>query len=410
MSMARIVVANAALLDVEAGQMRPGTSVVVDGDRIVEVGGKQTVAAGAERIDARGRTLMPGLIDAHAHAMLSSLDLEALQHQPLTLTAQQARLNLEAMVRRGFTAVRDAGGADHGLAQAVDDGLIQGPRLFVSGRMLTQTGGHGDLRPIEAHRPPETCTHSVYGFAHIADGVDAVRTAARQELRRGAAQLKLMASGGVVSPSDPLRSVQYSAEEIGAIVAEAESWGTYAMAHAYAPEAIERAVSAGVRSIEHGNLLDDETAALMARHGAFLVPTLVAYVKLAELGPELGLPDHSRRKLGEVIDQGLGSLGIARRAGVEIGFGTDLLGPLQSHQSDELLIRAEVQEPLDILRSATLVNARLLGLPGELGMIAPGAYADLLLVDGDPLQDLKVLTGPGDHIDLVMRGGNVVKG
>lgn len=407
--MARTVITNALLLDMETGDARPRTSVVVDGDRIVDVGNVRAALSDAVEIDAKGRTLMPGLIDAHAHAMLTSMDLESLQHQPLTLTAHQARVGLEAMANRGFTTVRDAGGADHGMARAVESGLIKGPRLFTCGRMLTQTGGHGDLRPIEGQQPPETCTHSVYGFSHIADGVDAVRKAAREELRRGATQLKIMASGGVASPRDPLRSVQYSPQEISAVVEEAVSWGTYVMAHAYAPEAIGPAVRAGVRSIEHGNLLDESTARLMANLGAILVPTLVTYVKLAELGPGLGLPDHSLRKLDEVIDQGLDSLRIAKGAGVQIGLGTDLLGEAQAHQSEELAIRAKVLDPLEVLRSATVVNARLLERPGELGVITPGASADILLVDGNPLDDITRLTGQGDHIDLVMRGGEVLK-
>lgn len=406
--MPRVAIVNAVLLDVHTGDRHPDSVVVIDGDRIVDVTRGGAGPRQAELIDARGHTLMPGLIDAHAHPVLWSMNVEELVHEPLTLTAQHARASLEAMARRGFTTIRDAGGADDGLARAVAGGLIRGPRLFVSGRMLTQTGGHGDLRPREMQRAADPGAYLTYGFSHIADGVDAVRRATREELRRGATQIKLMASGGVASPSDPLESVQYSPAEIAAIAEEATSWGTYAMAHAYTATAVQRAAQAGVRSIEHGNLIDRDTATLLAERNAFIVPTLVTYAKLAELGPSLGLPEHSRRKLGGLMDAGLESLRIAAKAGVEIGFGTDLLGETQRYQNDELAIRAHVLSSLDVIRSATVVNAKLLRRVGELGVITPGASADLLLVEGDPLDDIGVLTGQGEHIDLVMRGGEVL--
>ena len=235
-----------------------------------------------------------------------------------------------------------------------------------------------------------------------------MRKAAREELRSGIAQLKLMAGGGVASPSDPIWMPQYSEEELRAAVEEAAAWRTYAMAHAYVPEAIGRAVRAGVRSIEHGNLIDAESAELMARRGAFLVPTLVTYERIAAVGRALRFPEASLRKLHDVIAAGLTSLEIAARAGVPIGYGTDLLGETHDHQSEELLIRARVQRPAEVLRSATLVNAELLRRSGELGVLAPGAFADLLLVDGDPLRDLSLLTGQGRHLALIARGGELV--
>lgn len=406
--MSLIVIENAALLDVQSGELRPGASVAVEGERIVEVADGHIASASAERIGLGGRTLMPGLIDAHVHVTITTMDLGAMFRRPVMLVAQEARVILEGMLRRGFTTVRDVGGADHGLAQALDRGLIRGPRLFYSGRVLSQTGGHGDFRPLEDN--PEICACRILtnGFSHIADGVDAVRKAAREELRRGARQIKIMASGGVASPSDPIWVVQYSEEEMAAAVAEARSWRTYVSAHAYTPEAVQRAVRAGVRSIEHGNLIDDETARLMAERGAYLVPTLVTYVKIAELGRAFGFPEASVRKVQDVIHQGLGSLEIASRAGVPIGFGTDLLGETHGFQSKEFTIRAEVMRPLDIIRSATTVNAGLLQHSGQLGVIAPGAYADLLAVDGNPLEDISVLGGQGEHLALIMRGGEIV--
>lgn len=396
---------NAALLDVEAGVLRPGTSVLVDGERIVEVSDRPVTTASAERIDCRGRTLMPGLIDAHVHVTLTTMDIGAMARRPVTLVAQEARVILESMLRRGFTTVRDVGGADHGLARAIDAGLIRGPRLFYSGRVLSQTGGHGDFRPLDDAPRLCACTIHTSGFAHVADGTDAVRRAAREELRRGASQVKIMASGGVASPSDPIWVLQYSHDEMAAAVEEARSWRTYVCAHAYTPEAIQRAVRAGVRSIEHGNLLDDETATLMASEGAFLVPTLVTYQKIAELGAAFGFPAASVRKVQDVIAAGLGSLEVAARAGVAIGFGTDLLGETHTFQSHEFVIRREAMPAIDVIRSATLVNAALLQRTGELGVVKPGALADLLLVDGDPLRDITLLDGQGEHLLVVMRGG-----
>ena len=410
--MAQIVFENASLLDIGAGELRPGASVLVEGDRIREVReGPGRLAAGApasaelRRIDLRGRTLMPGLIDAHVHAVVTTMDLGAMTSRPVTLVAQEARRILEGMLRRGFTTVRDAGGADWGLAEAVERDLIAGPRIFHAGRVLSQTGGHGDFRPRSDES--ELCGCRIYstGFAHVADGVPAVRKAAREELRRGARQVKIMASGGVASPTDPIWNLQYSEEEMRAIVEEARGWRTYAMAHAYTPEAIARAVQAGVRTIEHGNLIDAPTASVMKGHGAFLVPTLVTYFKIEELGRALRFPEVSLRKVQDVLAAGLASLDIARAAGVPMGFGTDLLGETHEHQSAEFGIRARVLPPAEILRSATLVNAEILGQTGELGTIAPGARADLLVVDGDPLRDLSLLEGQGKHLAAVVKGG-----
>ncbi len=410
--MAQVLVENAALLDPAAGVLRPGASLLAEDGRVVAVEEEgrplTTSAPDARRIDAAGRTLMPGLIDAHVHAVLTTLDLAALEKRPVTLVAQEARNILEAMLARGFTTVRDAGGADWGLAEAVERGLIRGPRLHFSGRVLSQTGGHGDF--LGREDAPDLCGCRIYtnGFSHVADGVPAVRKAAREELRRGARQVKIMASGGVASPTDPIWNLQYSPEEMEAIVEEARGWRTYAMAHAYTPEAIARAVRAGVRSIEHGNLIDADTAALMAEHDAFLVPTLVTYFKIDELGRALGFPEVSQRKVRDVLDAGLASLEIAGRAGVAMGFGTDLLGETHRFQNEEFRIRAEVLPAAEILRSATTVNAELLDRSGEIGVLAPGAFADLLLVDGNPLDDVGLLAEPEKHLALVMKQGEVV--
>jgi len=402
--MADLVLQNARILDTRAGVLREG-AIRVEGERIVEVADGALRHAGVREVDLRGRVLMPGLIDAHVHAVITTLNLAAMQQRPATLVSQEARLVLEAMLRRGFTSVRDAGGADWGLAEAVERGLVRGPRLFFSGHALSQTGGHGDFRPRSDDAHLCACRIFTTGFSHVADGVDAVRKAAREELRRGATQVKIMASGGVASPTDPIWNVQYSADEMRAIVEEARGWRTYAMAHAYTPEAIRRAVEAGVRTIEHGNLIDRATADLMVRHEAFLVPTLVTYYAIDELGRALGFPEVSQRKVKDVLERGLSSIEIARDAGLALGFGSDLLGETHDQQSRELLIRAEAEPAADVLRAATLVNARILGREGELGEIVPGALADLLVVDGDPLGDLSLLQDQGKHLQLVMKAG-----
>ena len=333
-----------------------------------------------------------------------------MESMPRSLLHQHARHLLEAALKRGFTTVRDAGGADYGLAMAIKAGLIEGPRLFYSGRALTQTGGHADFRSPEAgHDGICLCGQGSRVFGVIADGVPAVRQAAREELRKGATQIKIMASGGVASPSDPIWNLQYSEEEIRAIVWEAESWRTYVMAHAYTPEAIARCVAFGVRSIEHANLIDAPTAVACAAAGAFVVPTLVTYEALERYGPELGLPTVSLEKLKVVREAGLSSLELLKAAGVSVGFGTDLLGAMQIHQSGEFTIRSEVLSSAEILRSATSMNAALLNAEGDLGVVAAGACADLLVIDGDPLADLTLLQDQGTHIPVIMTDGKFAK-
>ena len=407
--MSDLLLVDVTLLDLETGTLHPGSSVHVRGNRIVEVaGGRALSVPDADRIDADGLTLMPGLIDAHVHAGLTTLDLAALANRPASRIGIEAKGVLEGMLRRGFTTVRDAGGLDRGVQESLDAGLIRGPRVFRSGRVLSQTGGHGDTHP--AANEPHLCAGEVVStqFAHIADGPDAVRRAVREELKGGAHQIKIMAGGGVATPSDPIDMVQYTAEEIRAAVLEARSRRTYAFAHAYVPEAIIQAVEAGVRSIEHGNLIDEHAAAVMAEHGTFLVPTLVVYEQIAELGRQWNFPAASLAKLDDVQAAGKRAIRIALDAGVRLGFGTDLLGETHPAQSRELLLRAEVQEPLDVLRSATRVNADLLDRAGELGVVAAGAIADLLLVRGNPLEDLALLARHEEGIGAVVRDGELV--
>ncbi len=408
--MTAINISNCRLFDGVEATLREPVHVLIEGETIKEVSETPITHAEALKIEADGRTLMPGLIDAHFHAIAADPDLSRVASMPGSLLGQHARRFLEDSLLRGFTSLRDAGGADYGHAMAIKSGLIKGPRLFYSGRALTQTGGHADFRgPEEGCFALCFCGQNSAAFGVVADGVPEVRRAARDELRKGATQIKIMASGGVASPSDPIWNLQYSEEEIRAIVWEAKSWRTYVMAHAYTPEAIGRCIAYGVRSIEHGNLIDVETATAAAEAGAFVVPTLVTYDALDRYGAELGLPEVSIQKLQEVRTAGLASLEILKAAGVKIGFGTDLLGAMQEHQSREFLIRSEVLSPAEILVSATSGNAELLQAEGRLGVVSAGALADLLLVDGNPLEDLSCLQDQGARLPLIMRGGRIVK-
>src|ERR1700756_2844228 len=403
--MGAVIFANCSVLDGTHKERREDHHVLVEGERIREVSDRPITSAAAETIDLEGRTLMPGLIDAHVHVLAVDAALARLADRPVTLLTLQAARGLEGMLQRGFPTIRDAGGADGGLAEAVEEGLVRGPRIFPSGGALSQTGGHGDTRPRTQAVVTCACCEGGAALSRIADGVTECRRAARDELRKGATQIKILASGGVASPYDPIWNLQYSEEEVRAIVEEAQAWHTYVMAHAYSPEAIRRSIDFGVRSIEHANLIDRATAEHVAGAEAFVVPTLVTYDALHRYGREVGFPEVSMGKLGEVREAGLHSLESLQAACVKSGYGTDLLGPMHRYQSREFVIRAEAMSPFDIISSATVVNAELLNRPGELGVVAPGARADLITVDGNPLADISLLDGQGEHLTHIMKDG-----
>jgi imidazolonepropionase-like amidohydrolase len=397
------------LLDPRRDELLDGIQVLVEGDRIKEVSDRPIKSSHAIRIDIGNRTLMPGLIDAHAHVLLSEVDLPALGSVPLTLLAARATVLMRNMLMRGFTTVRDAGGADHGIKAAAESGIVDAPRLFIAGMAISQTGGHADFRRKTQDRFECPCSSGVSYTARVADGVPEVIHAARDELRKGADFIKIMVSGGVASQTDPLESLQFRLDEIEAACEEARRWGTYVAAHAYSAEAVKRAVGAGVRTIEHGNLIDEEGARLMAERAAFLVPTLVAYDALRRRGKDYGLTDYSLAKNEVVLNAGFRSLDLARAAGVPIGFGSDLLGELQNDQCREFLIRREAMSPQEIIRSATIVNARILKREGQLGELVAGAFADLLVVDGDPQKDIGLFDDGGPSLSVIMKGGRFYK-
>jgi imidazolonepropionase-like amidohydrolase len=400
------VLDDVSVVDVVAGRTVPHRQVVVDGDRIAAVTEAGAPAdPAADRPDVAGAAVMPGLIDAHVHVKAWTADLAAVPRQPASYTATRAARILTGMLGRGFTTVRDAGGADAGLARAVEEGLIAGPRLFYCGHAISQTGGHGDGRSAG----DEQVAGGGEGLSRIADGEDELRRACRDELRKGASFLKLMVSGGISSPTDRLDSLQYGMGELRAAVEEATNAGRYVTGHAYTAASIRRAAAAGFRSVEHANLIDAATADLLAEKGMFVVPTLITYESLARRGAESGMPADQIAKLQRVRDAGLESIRLADAAGIRLVYGTDLLGPMHDEQLGELELRAQAQPVAEVLRAATVAAAALLG-EDDLGVVAPGARADLLVLDGDPYADLAVLTRPDEHLRAVLRDGRTAVG
>ena len=400
---------NLRLLDPHWNEAREGYEVLVEGDTVKEVSDRPIGAASATVVDCGRRTLMPGLIDCHVHTHHSEVYINRMEGVPLTLMMARSAGRLKRMLDRGFTTVRDAGGADWGTKTAVESGLIPGPRLLISCRSIGPTGGHNDRNRRTDIGPPCLCCNGMVFLRAIADGPDEVRKAAREQMRQGADQVKLMVSGGVASPYDPLESLQFSVEEITAAVEEAHAFGRYVLTHAYTPEAITRAVTCGVRTIEHGNLVDAPTAKLMAAKGVYMVPNLVTYEAMKRRAREFGMPETMLAKNDEVLKYGYAELEHCRAAGVKMAYGTDLLGALEDEQTGEFRIRGEVMPAIDVIRSATLVGAEVVRQDGKLGTIRPGAFADLLVVDGDPVKDLGLFKDGGVHLAAIMKAGRFHK-
>ena len=384
--------------------------VLVKGGTIHAVSPRPLDQGGATVIDVAGRTLMPGLIDAHCHITGLSLSPKNIAY-PASEITDAAASYLRSSLMDGFTTIREAGGADYSIARRLADGVIVGPRLFYSGRALTQTGGGADFRtPAEVSDP---CGHvSPFSIMSvIVDGVDEVRKAAREELRRGATQIKLFASGGVVFPSESHATLyEFSDAEMRAAVEEATARGTYVMAHVYTDEGVRRCLRAGVRSIEHANFVSQDTVAMMAEHRVYFDPTFISLVQRIESAGDTHLPERIVRNLERTIARGQDVYEWAKQRDVPIAFGTDLWGPeAQKSQLREFETRAGLDSPGAIIRSATATNAELLMQEGKLGVIASGAYADLLVVDGDPLTDLRVMTDPQRNLKVIMKDGVLYK-
>ena len=405
----RIALHNCAVLDTVNGRLVKGSNILIHHGRIVQVSQESIDGAGAQAIDMNGLVVMPGLIDCHVHCMASNLNLRLNANLPNVFAALKSLPILEGMLFRGFTTIRDAGGADWSLSEATRTGLVRGPRIFPAGKALSQTGGHGDFRPRSDVIEPCACSQKLGSISRVVDGVDAVRLAVREEIQKGATQIKIMASGGIASPNDPIHFLGFSEDEIRAAVEEAGNAGTYVMAHAYTPEAIIRAVRCGVRTIEHGSLLSQVAADVMAAAGAFLVPTTITYEALATDGAKLGFPAESLAKVEAVRVAAKAALRIAEAAGVQVAYGSDLLGESHRHQSSELQIRADASGNAQAIRSATTVAAAVLRMQDELGVIKVGAIADLLVIDGNPLEDIGLLLNQGEHIKAIMKDGKFVK-
>jgi imidazolonepropionase-like amidohydrolase len=401
---------NAFLIDCTGKEPADGAALVIEGERIKDVirSGKVGPLKGkVETLDLKGRTLMPGLTDAHVHVCAVEGNVaEQHRYNPPSLIMAKALRRMEQALMQGYTTVRDAGGADYGLREAVSSGLFPGPRMLVSGRVLSQTGGHGDKRRRAEWIEPIGCCVGMIGV--IADGPDEVRKAAREQIRHEVDQIKIMASGGAMSPADELDTTQYTVEEMRAAVEEARAVGKYVLAHAYSPSAVRNAVQAGVRSIEHGNLIDATVAREIKKAGAFLVPTMVTYEAIWREGKAYGITEHQLQKINMARERSVEGLAHAYRAGCKIASGSDLLGDMQSQRTVEFELKGQVMKPMEVLLSATQVNAELFRMEKEIGSVEPGKYADLIALEGNPLKDLRVFQSQ-DRLHLIMKGGALYK-
>ena len=408
--MSLTVFTNAFLIDCTGADPVEGAAVVVEGEKIKDVlpNGKVGPLPGAvTTLDLQGATLMPGLTDAHVHICAVTENItDQHRYYPPSYIAARAMQRAEECLRQGFTTVRDAGGADYGFRMVLEEGHFPGPRLLVSGRYISQTGGHGDKRRRSEWSDPIDCCVGMIGF--IADGPDEVRRAARENIRRDVNQIKIMASGGAMSPSDELDTTQYTVAEMRAAVEEAQAVGSYVLAHAYSDTAVRNAIAAGVRSIEHGNLIREPAAAAIKEADAFLVPTMVTYEAIYREGKKYGIGDHQVQKINLAREQSLQGLEYAYKAGCNIGSGSDLLGDMASQRTMEFELKAEVMKPMEVLLSATKVNAELFKMSDKIGSVTPGKYADLIVVAGDPLKNLRVFQKQ-DNLRVIMKNGRFYK-
>jgi len=413
-----ILFENVRIFNGHSETLSPPSFVLVDGNTIQRISAEPFDVDGDNimRIDGQGRTLMPGLIDAHVHLTFGSMTMEQLMDPRLTpeQAAQNSAAGATEMLMRGFTAVRDAGGPIFELKFAIDNGQIFGPRVWPSGATISQTAGHGDFRlPSERSRRffGEPSRAEVLGATFIADGRDEVLTATRENLRFGASQIKLMAGGGTSSAYDPVDVTQYTLDEMKAAVEAAEDWGTYVMVHAYTPRAIQRAIEAGVRVIEHGQLLDRETLQMMADNDVWL-STQVLRASTPNMDPQ------RIEKRRPVIEGQPRMWSMAKELGVKLGWGTDFLfePDLNKEQNQNILLLQEWFNAAEILKMVTHDNAQMLALSGlrspyqgRLGVVEEGALADLLLLDGNPLENLELIADPEANFLVIMKDGRIYK-
>jgi imidazolonepropionase-like amidohydrolase len=409
--MTQTIFENARIFDGVSAECAEGMSVLVEGGVIREVAAGPIMAEEARRINVSGKTLMPGLIDLHIHSYFCDLNAKVVDGRDAPYRTAHAIKKLGHALDSGFTTVRDIGGGDYPLASAIEDGLIRAPRFFYAGKVLSMTGGHVDYRtPTEQHHTHGYCSCASMNWAGVVvDGVVECIKAAREELRRGAHCIKITASGGAMSPSDPMWMNQFREDEIRAIVNECVERRTYVSAHCHPVSAIRRSVEFGVRCIEHGTMMDADTAQLVAERGVYVVPTMSVMFASLEMGEQLGMAPESMAKIKIAAQSAIEGLQHMRDAGVKMGYGTDLLGLTYNQQCREFTLRSEVFTPLELLRQATSNGAEILMHEGRLGCVQPDAYADLIVVDGDPLADIRLLADNGRRLDLIMRAGEIVK-
>jgi len=405
------------VLDVVNGRLSGPTNVLIDGNRISKIGKGSSPRGSAKIVEGGGRTLMPGMIDVHVHLTFSALTMPQMLSPDLTpeIAEKAAGRQSHDMLLRGFTAVRDAGGPIFELKRRIDSGQLAGPRVWPSGAVISQTSGHGDFRlPTERSRKfgGSTSRSELFGANFIADGTSEVLTATRENLRFGASQIKLMAGGGTSSDYDPIDVTQYTLEEMKAAVDAADDWNTYVMVHAYTPRAVRRAITAGVKCIEHGQLLDEATLRLMAEKGTWL-----SAQTFADDNPNMDPKRREKRR--DIVANNPTLWALAKKLGVKLAWGTDFLfePDLNVKQNSYLLKLKEWFTPAEILKLVTYDNAQLLALSGprspyagRLGVVEEGALADLILVDGDPLARIDLLGDPAQNFDVIMKDGKFYKG
>ena len=425
-----LVIRNARLFDGHDATLQEGVTIVIRDRRIASIG-HAPPPADLPAIDAGGRVVIPGLIDAHAHPTLA-VGIAGVRDADPGYVQLRAAVEARRMLYRGFTTIRDVGGPAFGLKRAIDEGLVEGPRIFPSGAIISQTGGHADFRQrvaLPRRASQESDALERLGYALVADGPDEVLAAVREQLRLGATQIKLAAGGGISSEFDPIDSVQYDAAELRAAVEAAADWGTYVTVHAYTPIAIRRAIEAGVRCIEHGHLIDEPTMKLLAERGVFLSPQAFlfggGYATLAPrpagaraAGPPEGGEHSGERSKGERVADGLDRMmTLARKYKVKIAFGGDFFGSpaIYAAQSREFGARLKWFGSPEILRQATGLNGELLALSGprnpygRVGVLEPGALADLLIVEGNPLEDIRILENPERNLSVIVKDGRIVR-
>lgn len=413
------LIRGAKVFDGSTPDLLTGLDVLIDNGMIKAIGESLT-ADGADIIDADGRVMTPGMTDAHVHIMWNDTIDELIFGSPHEYTGAMAGESARRMLQRGFTTVRDTGGPAFGLKKAIDQGVVPGPRILPSGFFISQTSGHGDfdsrLNYLSPHFSPQIDPAYLRGWTIIADGVPEVQKATREILRYGATQIKIMGSGSITGAHDPLDVTEYTFDELSAIVQEARHWGTYATIHAYTDTAIQNAIRAGVRSLEHGLFASEETMQMMKDADIFYSTQFLSFT----VGPEqAGMTGDAIPKYLEAQAGATNGYERSKALGLKMAFGTDILGTIDlgPFQSMEFEARTKYYEPVEILTQATSLNAELFERSGRrhpyqagpLGVIAEGAYADLLLVNGNPLEDITLMSNPESGLGLIMKGGETFK-